>query len=148
MYLSVDSHTVASNDPVICYGSQVRLVCYYPNVLDVVDGEMVYETTTPFWKENLSSYQLLSKQHLQLLLVAIVTLGYNASNLTSGVWYKVVVVETCNNTIGIKSDPKDAYFNTSVEDVHIAGMYEYHIHASDMQYVQYWVCLYVDMNGR
>ena len=58
VYLSIDSHAVASNDSEICYGSHVRLVCYYPNVLDVVEGEMVYETTTPFWKENSSVFSI------------------------------------------------------------------------------------------
>ena len=102
---------------------------------------------------NLSLYQLLGEEPQHLLSVAIVTLGYNVSNLTSDVWYKVVVVTTCNNTIGITSDPKEAYFITSVVDVHFAGMHKYHIHACDIQYVQYWVCLlnplmYIDMYGK
>ena len=43
---------LSSNNPTPCYNNTVDLICYYPHVMERVNGQPRYTVTTPSWRVN------------------------------------------------------------------------------------------------
>ena len=43
---------LSSNNPTPCYNNTVDLICYYPDVMERVNGQPRYTVTTPSWRVN------------------------------------------------------------------------------------------------
>ena len=43
---------LSSNNPTPCYNNTVDLICYYPDVIESVNGQPRYSVTIPSWRLN------------------------------------------------------------------------------------------------